>query len=95
MNKVLDITQDIKDSLIHFVNCRDFDFAVSLGIIAGKRDYLNYDAWLRERILTVGNKFLRSLVRYFFENVFRPIQEQLLRSNLTIQSLAAQSPGSQ
>lgn len=75
INKVLDITQDIKDSLIHFVNCKDFDFAVSLGIIAGKRDYLNYDAWLRERILTVGNKFLRSLVRYFFDNVFRPIQE--------------------
>ena len=50
LNKVLDITQDIKDSLIQFVNFPYYDFAVSLGIIAGKRDYLNYDAWLRERI---------------------------------------------
>lgn len=63
-----------------------------MGIIAGKRDYLNYDAWLRERISTVGNQFLRSLVRYFFEKVFKPIQEQLTKANLTIQAL---QPGQQ
>lgn len=56
---------------------------MALGIIAGKRDFLNYDAWLRERIQTVGNQFLRSLVRYFFDNVFKPIQEQLIKNNLS------------
>lgn len=90
-NKVLDITQDIKDSLIKFVNCQDYDFAVALGIIAGKRDFLNYDAWLRERITTVGNLFLRSLIRYFFDNVFKPISEQLLKNNLSVQSLTNQA----
>jgi hypothetical protein len=71
-NKVLDITQDIKDSLKKFVNCQDYDFAVNLGIIAAKRDYLNYDSWLRERITTAGNTFLRSLCRYFILHFFKP-----------------------
>lgn len=71
LNKVLDITQDIKDSLIQFVNFPHYDFAVSLGIIAGKRDYLNYDAWLRERISSQG--FIKSLVKYFYQHVLRPI----------------------
>ena len=91
LNKVLDITQDIKDSLPKFVNCQDFDFAVALGIIAGKRDFLNYDAWMRERIQTVGNQFLRSLVRYLYENVFRPTNEQFIKSNINLQILAATS----
>jgi CCR4-NOT transcription complex subunit 1 len=72
-----------------FVNCQDFDFAVALGIIAGKRDYLNYDAWMRERTQTVGNKFLLSLVRYLYENVFKPINEQLTKSSISLQILAS------
>jgi CCR4-NOT transcription complex subunit 1 len=71
------------------VNCQDFDFAVALGIIAGKRDYLNYDAWMRERTQTVGNKFLLSLVRYLYENVFKPINEQLTKSSISLQILAS------
>ncbi len=73
LNKVLDITQDIKDSLIQFVNFQEYDFAFSLGIIAGKRDYLNYDAWLRERITSQG--FIKALVKYFHKHVLKPIQE--------------------
>jgi len=40
---VLDITQEIKDSLIEIVYCDDYDFAVNLGILAAKRDFLHYD----------------------------------------------------
>lgn len=85
LNKVLDITQEIKDSLPKFVNCQDYDFAVALGIIAGKRDYLNYDAWLKERIQQVGKEFLRSLVRYLYENVYRALNEQINKASLTMQ----------
>lgn len=84
LNKVLDITQEIKDSLPKFVNCQDYDFAVALGIIAGKRDYLNYDAWLKERIQQVGKEFLRSLVRYLYENVYRALNEQINKASLTM-----------
>ena len=46
LSRVLDITQEIKDSLITIVYCEDYDFAVNLGILAGKRDFLHYDVWL-------------------------------------------------
>jgi hypothetical protein len=32
------------------VNCDDYYFAVNLGILAGKRDFLHYDQWLVDRI---------------------------------------------
>jgi hypothetical protein len=50
LSRVLDITQEIKDSLIKIVYSNDFHFAVNLGVLAGKRDFLHYDVWLKERI---------------------------------------------
>ena len=84
LNKILDITQEIKDSMTKFVNCQDYDFAVALGIIAGKRDFLNYNEWLRERIQTVGTNFVKALIRYLFENVQKVINEQMTKANLQI-----------
>lgn len=70
LNKVIEITQEIKDSLIKFINCADYDFAIGLGILAGKRDFLNYDAWLRER--TTRNGFMKSLIKHLYMHVLRP-----------------------
>lgn len=47
---MLDITQEIKDSLLPIVNSKDNAFSVSLGILAGKRDFLHFDQWINERI---------------------------------------------
>jgi hypothetical protein len=41
--QVLDITQEIKDSLLSIVNSKDNEFSVALGILAGKRDFLHFD----------------------------------------------------
>ncbi len=43
LSRVLDITQEIKDSLLPIVNCTDYEFSVGLGILAGKRDFLHFD----------------------------------------------------
>jgi CCR4-NOT transcription complex subunit 1 len=43
LSRVLDITQEVRESLIKIVYCEDYNFAVNLGILAGKRDYLHYD----------------------------------------------------
>jgi len=67
LSRVLDLTQEIKDSLIEIVYCEDYDFAVNLGILAGKRDFLHYDQWLKERIRGVGTPFIKSLVHYVNE----------------------------
>ena len=67
LSRVLDITQEIKDSLIKIVYCNDFDFAVNLGILAGKREFLHYDVWLKERIKKVGTPFVQAFIKYINE----------------------------
>jgi hypothetical protein len=46
LSRVLDITQEVRDSLLAIVYCEDYNFAVNLGILAGKRDFLHYDNWI-------------------------------------------------
>lgn len=75
LSRVLDITQEIKDSLIKIVYCNDFNFAVSLGILAGKRDFLHYDVWLKERIKQVGSAFVKALIKYINEHVMMPTRD--------------------
>lgn len=78
LSRVLDITQEIKDSLIKIVYCQDYDFAVNLGILAGKRDFLHYDVWLKERIKGVGSPFIKALIRYINEQVIIPCREYMI-----------------
>lgn len=86
LSRVLDITQEIKDSLITIVYCEDYDFAVNLGILAGKRDFLHYDVWLQKRIQGVGNAFIKALIRYMKENIINPLTEYV-NKNKANQSL--------
>lgn len=50
LSKVLDISQYLKDFLIKLTNCNNYSFSVSLGIFAGKKEFLHFDQWLNERI---------------------------------------------
>lgn len=69
LSRVLDITQEIKESLIPIVSCSDYSFAVHLGVLAGKRDFLNYDVWLKQRIKEIGTPFVLPLLRYINERI--------------------------
>lgn len=73
LSRVLDITQEVKESLIPIVNCDDYYFAVNLGILAGKRDFLHYDVWLASRISEVGTPFIKALIKYLKEHIIQPI----------------------
>jgi len=55
LSRVLDICQEIKNSLLPIVNSCDYDFSVGLGILADKRDFLHFDQWICERIKTGKN----------------------------------------
>ena len=57
------------------MNCEDYYFAVNLGILAGKRDFLHYDVWLQGRIQEVGTPFIKALVKYIKEHIIMPILE--------------------
>ena len=77
LSRVLDITQEVRESLIPIVNCDDYFFAVNLGILAGKRDFLHYDVWLSGRINDVGTPFIKALIKYLKEQIILPIQEYI------------------
>lgn len=80
LSRVLEFTQEIKDSLIKIVYCSDFDFAVNLGILAGKREFLHYDVWLKERIKKVGTPFVKAFIKYINEQLIIPCKELMVRS---------------
>lgn len=80
LSRVLDITQEIKDSLIAIVYCDDYDFAVNLGILAGKRDFLHYDVWLQKRIQGVGSPFIKALIKYMKEQIIIPLNDYAKRN---------------
>lgn len=64
LSRVLDIAQVIKESLIPLTNWNDYDFAVPLAILAGKREFLHFEPWITDRIKNAGNPFLRATLGY-------------------------------
>jgi CCR4-NOT transcription complex subunit 1 len=54
----------------------DHNFSVPLGILAGKREYLNFDRWVQERIKAGGAAFVNMLISYIDENVLAAVREQ-------------------
>lgn len=96
LSRVLDITQEIKDSLIPIASCKDYNFAVSLGILAAKRDFLHLDQWLAERIKAVGNPFVTAILKYIEDKIITPCKMShesqhdmiLDRSQLTHETLS-------
>jgi hypothetical protein len=61
--------------LIPIVNCCDYYFAVNLGILAGKRDFLHYDVWLAKRISEIGTPFIKALLKYIKVHIIFPVLE--------------------
>lgn len=75
LSRVLDITQSIQDSLLPLANWNDYQFSVSLGILAGKREFLHFEQWIHQRIQTIGNPFISALIQYVDDYVIEPIKE--------------------
>ena len=75
LSRVLDITQEIRESLLKIATCEEHEFTVPLGILAGKRDFLHFDQWVGERIRSAGEKFIRPLLKYIQDNIITPANE--------------------
>ena len=75
LSRVLDITQEVKQSLIPIVYCEDYDFAVNLGILAGKRDFLHYDVWIKSRLKDIGTPFINALLKYINDHIIIPVSD--------------------
>ena len=97
LSKILEITQKLKGSLIPFTICNDHNFSIKLALLAIKRDFLNMDQWLSERISTIGDDFIESLLDYIKENIISQCREVtsnsakenvLEKSQLNLENLA-------
>jgi hypothetical protein len=86
LSRVLDITQEIKNSLIKIVYCQDYNFAVNLGVLAGKRDFLHYDVWIKSRIKDVGSAFINALIKYINENIIIPVNNFIMQNQQMIEN---------
>ena len=64
LSRVLDLTQQIRESLLLLVKCSDYEFAIILGILAGWREFLHFDEWLNDRInKRAGSPFVIKLLQ--------------------------------
>lgn len=76
----------MKDSLLAIVYCDNYNFAVNLGILAGKRDFLHYDVWIQSRIKDVGSPFIDSLIKYIYEHIIYPVGDFIKKNKNTAES---------
>ena len=68
--------------------CEDYSFAVNLGILAGKRDFLHYDNWIQSRIKDIGSPFINALIKYIQDHIIIPASDFVKKN----QSLASSEP---
>lgn len=86
LSRVLDITQEVKQSLIPIVYCEDYEFAVNLGILAGKRDFLHYDVWIKSRLKDVGSPFISALLKYINDHIIVPVGDYVSKNKQLAES---------
>ena len=75
LSKVLDITQSIREALIPLSNWNDYQFSVALGVLAGKREFLHFEHWVKERLKNIGTPFLLAIMGYVEENFLKQTRD--------------------
>ena len=61
--RVLDVAQDIK-ALPTLLNCTDVGFVLRLAMLAARREFLNLERWLQDRMRDSPTNFCRMLVQF-------------------------------
>ena len=67
--KILELTQKVKESLMTMVCYSEDYFSISLACLAIKRDFLNIQQWLNDRIEKRGEVFILALLNFIKENL--------------------------
>lgn len=63
VSRILDICQELK-SLTQVLDMTPFQFSVELAALAARREYLNLEKWLNERIARDGVPFSQAVLRF-------------------------------
>ena len=95
LNKILDISQTIKDCLSYLVNSKYYEFSVNLGFLASKKDLLNIEQWMKDRMRKVGEDFLEVFLNYLQINLLDKAKDNTIKketifekANLSLETLA-------
>lgn len=75
LTQLLDLTQEIRDSLLKLVSCENHLFTVHFGLLAIKRDFLHLEHWIKERIANGKEPFVKTLLDYLQKNLLDIIKE--------------------
>ncbi|KAJ3332113.1 hypothetical protein HDU76_001257 [Blyttiomyces sp. JEL0837] len=68
LSRILDVAQEMK-ALSQILEAKPFSFAIDLAALASRRDYLNLEKWLQDRIRVGGNSFIKSCLDFLNEKV--------------------------
>ena len=83
LSRILEIaTQDLKvtristagptsQALTSILESRPFAFSIELAALASRRDILNLEKWLQEKINDNGNPFVKAVISYLREKVLK------------------------
>lgn len=76
LSRILDIAQSIKNALLDIITTtKDYEFALQLGMLGAKRDFLHFEHWITMLIRNDGDPFVRSLLRYIDKNLIQQAEE--------------------
>ena len=82
LSRILDVAQDLK-ALSMMLNGQPFPFVIDLAILASRREYLNLEKWLGDKIREHGEIFIAATVKFLQRKVPAvvgpgPLKEELI-----------------
>ena len=63
LSRILDVAQDL-EALSMMFNGQPFPFVIDLAILSSRRDYLNLEKWLADKIREHGEIFVAAAVKF-------------------------------
>lgn len=60
---------------------------MALGILAGKREFLHFEQWIKERLKNVGGAFLVAILQYVEDNFLKQIRDYIAKYGAKSQSI--------
>ena len=97
LSKILDMSQNIRESLLSLIKSENHFFSIKLALMAVKREYLRLEYWVNDRLTACGLEWVEAFLRYVHWHLVVPlsennqhafVEEALERSQLTMNAIA-------
>ncbi|KAF7728004.1 hypothetical protein EC973_006769 [Apophysomyces ossiformis] len=75
LTRILDFTHELK-ILPQMLDVQPFFFAIDLAALASRREYLNLEKWLQDKIAENGDAFVRSCLDFLSQKIAAEISRQ-------------------